>query len=278
MSLESFLQTDAAVNPGNSGGALVNTKGELVGINTAIYSETGNFAGYSFAVPISIAGKVANDLKQYGTVQRAILGVQIMSVGDIADMLGYPNLPAFEFDEPGWGKILVIAVEFVPRDEVLQWAKNLVNKPEYKNHKVIFITHSYLDIGNKRVTKDGYKISPQNSGQAIWEKLIYPSSNIRLVLCGHVGRGTGEYENNVAYRVDKNSAGKDVSQMTFNVQYVGGGPEGNGGDGWLRILEFMPDGKTIKVRTYSPLFGISKLTRHLAHRTAPYDQFDIILE
>ena len=93
-----------------------------------------------------------------------------------------------------------------------------------------------------------------------------------------VGRGTGEYENNVAYRVDKNSAGKDVSQMTFNVQYVGGGPEGNGGDGWLRILEFMPDGKTIKVRTYSPLFGISKLTKHLAHRTAPYDQFDIILE
>ena len=153
---------------------------------------------------------------------------------------------AFEFDEPGWGKILVIAVEFVPRDEVLQWAKDLVNKPEYKNHKVIFITHSYLDIGNKRVTKDGYKISPQNSGQAIWEKLIYPSSNIRLVLCGHVGRGTGEYENNVAYRVDKNSAGKDVSQMTFNVQYVGGGPEGNGGDGWLRILEFMPDGKTIQ--------------------------------
>ena len=79
------------------------------------------------------------------------------------------------------------------------------NKPEYKNHKVIFITHSYLDIGNKRVTKDGYKISPQNSGQAIWEKLIYPSSNIRLVLCGHVGRGTGEYENNVAYRVDDQS-------------------------------------------------------------------------
>ena len=60
------------------------------------------------------------------------------------------------------GKDFVIAVEFVPRDEVLQWAKDLVNKPEYKNHKVIFITHSYLNIGNKRVTKDGYKISPQN--------------------------------------------------------------------------------------------------------------------
>ena len=63
--IQSFIQTDAAVNPGNSGGALVNTKGELVGINTMIYSETGNFAGYSFAVPISIAGKVASDLKQY---------------------------------------------------------------------------------------------------------------------------------------------------------------------------------------------------------------------
>jgi Do/DeqQ family serine protease len=73
----SFIQTDAAVNRGNSGGALVNTQGELVGINTAIYSQTGDFAGYSFAVPISIAGKVVNDLKQYGTVQRAMLGVMI---------------------------------------------------------------------------------------------------------------------------------------------------------------------------------------------------------
>ena len=91
--IESFIQTDAAVNPGNSGGALVNTKGELVGINTAIYSETGNFAGYSFAVPISIAGKIASDLKQYGTVQRAVLGVQIIGVGEIMDRLSMPNVP-----------------------------------------------------------------------------------------------------------------------------------------------------------------------------------------
>ncbi len=91
--IESFIQTDAAVNPGNSGGALVNTKGELIGINTAIYSETGNYAGYSFAVPISIAGKVASDLKQYGTVQRAVLGVSILGVGDIMDRLSMPNIP-----------------------------------------------------------------------------------------------------------------------------------------------------------------------------------------
>ncbi|MCC8144330.1 MAG: Do family serine endopeptidase [Tannerellaceae bacterium] len=83
--IESFIQTDAAVNPGNSGGALVNTRGELIGINTAIYSETGNFAGYSFAIPISIAGKVATDLKQYGTVQRAMLGVSITDVSALTD-------------------------------------------------------------------------------------------------------------------------------------------------------------------------------------------------
>lgn len=75
LGIESFIQTDAAVNPGNSGGALVNTAGELVGINTAIYSETGNYAGYSFAVPSSIVSKVVTDLKQYGTVQRALLGI-----------------------------------------------------------------------------------------------------------------------------------------------------------------------------------------------------------
>ncbi|MGV8962172.1 MAG: Do family serine endopeptidase [Candidatus Saccharimonadaceae bacterium] len=74
-SLQSFIQIDAAVNPGNSGGALVNTRGELVGINTAIYSQTGNFAGYAFAIPISIAGKVASDLKEFGSVQRAVLGI-----------------------------------------------------------------------------------------------------------------------------------------------------------------------------------------------------------
>jgi Do/DeqQ family serine protease len=78
--VESFIQTDAAVNPGNSGGALVNTKGELVGINTAIYSETGNFVGYSFAVPISLVKKVVSDIREYGAVQRAVLGVMIIDV------------------------------------------------------------------------------------------------------------------------------------------------------------------------------------------------------
>ena len=80
MKIESFIQTDAAVNPGNSGGALVNTRGELVGINTAIASQTGSYTGYSFAVPTSIVSKVVADLKEYSVVQRAVLGVQIADI------------------------------------------------------------------------------------------------------------------------------------------------------------------------------------------------------
>ncbi len=79
-SIESFIQTDAAVNPGNSGGALVNQKGELVGMNTAIASRTGSYAGYSFAIPVTIIRKVVDDLKKYGEVQRALLGVEIIGV------------------------------------------------------------------------------------------------------------------------------------------------------------------------------------------------------
>jgi len=80
MPLESFIQTDAAVNPGNSGGALVNARGELVGINTAIASQTGSYSGYSFAIPVSIARKVVEDLSKFGEVQRALLGVSIKTV------------------------------------------------------------------------------------------------------------------------------------------------------------------------------------------------------
>jgi Do/DeqQ family serine protease len=80
MRIESFIQTDAAVNPGNSGGALVDTQGRLVGINTAIASQTGSYSGYSFAIPANIVQKVVADLKEFGEVQRALLNVNI---GDV---------------------------------------------------------------------------------------------------------------------------------------------------------------------------------------------------
>ena len=92
-SVESFIQTDAAVNPGNSGGALVNTKGELVGINAAIASHTGSYEGYSFAIPSNIVRKVVDDLLLYGTAQRGYLGVQIAELTqEIADKEGLENI------------------------------------------------------------------------------------------------------------------------------------------------------------------------------------------
>jgi serine protease Do len=80
--IESFIQTDAAVNPGNSGGALVNTKGELIGINAAIASGTGNYVGYSFAIPVNIVKKVVGDLMKYGKTQRAYLGIYYKEIDD----------------------------------------------------------------------------------------------------------------------------------------------------------------------------------------------------
>ncbi len=84
--VESFIQTDAAINAGNSGGALVNTRGELVGINAMLYSQTGSFSGYGFAIPTTIMNKVVDDLKKYGTVQRAMVGIMGMNVKDYVDL------------------------------------------------------------------------------------------------------------------------------------------------------------------------------------------------
>lgn len=83
--VESFIQTDAAINPGNSGGALVNTRGELIGIDAMLYSQTGSFSGYGFAIPTSIMNKVVDDLKTYGTVQRAVVGIQGSDVKNYVD-------------------------------------------------------------------------------------------------------------------------------------------------------------------------------------------------
>lgn len=98
--IESFIQTDAAVNRGNSGGALVNTRGELIGINTAISSRNGSFVGYSFAVPSNIARKIVEDLMEYGNVQNAILGVQGGELNQkVAEKLGINDTEGFYISE-----------------------------------------------------------------------------------------------------------------------------------------------------------------------------------
>ena len=83
--VEAFIQTDAAINAGNSGGALVNSRGELVGINAMLYSQTGSYSGYGFAIPTTIMTKVVDDLKKYGTVQRAFIGIQGLDVKTYVD-------------------------------------------------------------------------------------------------------------------------------------------------------------------------------------------------
>jgi len=97
MRVESFIQTDAAINKGNSGGALVNTSGELIGVNTAIASQSGSYQGYGFAIPSNLASKVAQDIIQYGEVRRALLGVTIVSVNStLADDLDMDRIEGVE--------------------------------------------------------------------------------------------------------------------------------------------------------------------------------------
>lgn len=193
---------------------------------------------------------------------------------------------AYEFIDKAWGKILVITFEFAPRDEAIEWAKQLSESEAYKEHKVIILTHSWLDTAGNRIKEEGYTLRPCNWAEAVWQKLVYPSKNICLVLCGHTGAAP-KIEGDVAktnfkptssYRVDKAADGRNIPQMMFNSQQGDGDWNGNGGDCWLRILEFKPDGKTIGVRTFSPMFALSKLTQHLAWRTAEYDQYEIVIE
>lgn len=100
--IESFIQTDAALNQGNSGGALVNVDGQLIGINSAIASHTGYFTGYSFAIPSNIAKKVVSDLKQHGVVQRAVLAVGVREVNaEVAQELALPEVKGIELMEIG---------------------------------------------------------------------------------------------------------------------------------------------------------------------------------
>ncbi|MBQ7813923.1 MAG: metallophosphoesterase [Thermoguttaceae bacterium] len=189
---------------------------------------------------------------------------------------------AYEFEGTGGQKILVVSLEFAPRPETLEWAKALFARPEYANHFGIVLTHSYLrpyTAGLERDVKEGYGLSKAGgaAGETIWQKLAQPSSNIRLVICGHHSTADN-MEGCAGFRVDKNAAGKTVSQLLFDTQAMGGGWEGNGGDGWLQLLEFSKDMKTVKVRTFSPLFAISPSTRANAWNREKYCEFEFSIE
>ncbi len=192
---------------------------------------------------------------------------------------GHPSLDnaAFEFISPNNRKFLFMNLEFAPRDTIINWANAVIGKSKYKDHTVAILTHSYLNAKSEHIEKENYPITDGNYGKAVWGKLVQPSSNVQLVFSGHIG-GADNFKAHIGFRTDKNSANKKVSQMTFNAQAMGGGWHGNGGDGWLRILEFLPDGKTVKVRTFSPLFAISPGTQNLSWSREPFNEFSFEID
>ncbi|MEL7586229.1 MAG: metallophosphoesterase [Prolixibacteraceae bacterium] len=180
----------------------------------------------------------------------------------------------YKWKSPFGQSFLIFSLEFAPRAAMLQWAKEVAARPEYKNHLGVLLTHSYQNSKNELTNNEKYALTDANYGAVIWKDFVQPAGNMRFVFCGHIA-DSELHQGMVSYQEDKNAAGKDVHQMLFNAQREGGGWHGNGGDGWLRILEFLPDGKTIKVHTFSPLFWASPSTRHLAWRTESFDRYDI---
>jgi len=187
---------------------------------------------------------------------------------------------AYEFTapHPDNRKFLFITLEFAPTDSSLEWAKKLVDEPRFENHICVILTHSYLAYTGERIKEEKYVLSKQggNPGEGIFQKLVYPAKNIRLVVCGHIAK-PDQWERGVVFSTDTNFYGKTVAQMAFNTQAITGW-HGNGGDGWLRLLEFMPDKKTVKATTFSPFFAISPSTQHLAWRHEPLNEFTFTIE
>lgn len=188
---------------------------------------------------------------------------------------------AYEFTAPAPDnrKFLIISLQFAPTDNDLKWAAKLAAEPRFKNHFGIVLTHSYIRWTGERIQQEKYKLSKEggNPGEAIFQKLVFPAKNIRMVICGHIARAD-IWERGIAFSMAQNASGKKVAQMAFNTQAIGGGFHGSGGDGWLRLLEFMPDRKTIKATTFSPLFAISPSTRHLAWKHDERSEFTFTLE
>ena len=189
---------------------------------------------------------------------------------------------AYEFTAPApdGRKFLIITLQFAPNNAQLKWAKKIADNPKFANHIGIVLTHSYMFANGERIKEENYTINKKFGGQPgeeIFKKLVYPAKNIRLVVCGHVC-SPDDWDKAVGFSVAKNSSGKTVSQLVFNTQAIGGGFSGSGGDGWLRLLEFMPDRKTVKATTFSPYFAISPRTCHLAWKTDARNEFTFIIE
>ncbi|MDO6601874.1 metallophosphoesterase [Arenibacter palladensis] len=219
-----------------------------------------------------------SNYSQYFPVHRNILNAKALrAAGKNIDGLPSVENATYELISPQQRKFLFLNLEFAPRDTILQWANSEISKEIYKDHTVVMLTHSYLNAQNKHMEKENYPIEDANYGKAIWEKLVAPSKNVQLVFSGHIG-SPDNFKAHTAFKVDKNAAGKKVNQLTFNAQAMGGGWHGNGGEGWLRIMEFLPDGKTVITTTFSPHFAISPTTQKMAYQWDDYNNFSFQLD
>ena len=176
-----------------------------------------------------------------------------------------------------WGEVYVMGLEFKPRQEVLNWAKKTIESKKYKGKRFIILTHAFINQHGVLSNDDNYKMKGV-SAYKWWDSFVKNTPEITAIFCVHHCDNNNAFEQSTCFKTFKNESGGNVHAMMFNPQTIGGGFSGNGGDGWLRILEFMPDGETIKVKTYSPFFGISPMTKHFAWRVADFDMFEFKLD
>ncbi len=215
---------------------------------------------------------------KYFPAHRNLLNEKALRVvGKNKDEMPSVENAAYEFVSPHNRKFLFLNLEFAPRDTILGWAKEVLAQDRFQEHTAVVLTHSYLNAEHQHIEKENYPIQDGNYGKAIWKKLVAPSKNVQMVFSGHIG-AVDDFKAHTAYRLDRNAAGKKVNQITFNAQAMGGGWHGNGGDGWLRIMEFLPDGKTVIMRTFSPHFALSPSTQKLSYSKEAYNNFEIQLD
>ncbi|MCQ0112226.1 3',5'-cyclic AMP phosphodiesterase CpdA [Zhouia amylolytica] len=225
----------------------------------------------------NVENRKTNYIKYFPAHRNLMNARALRAVGKNADEMPSIENAAYEFVSPHDRKFLFVNLEFAPRDTTLEWAKEVLAQDRFQQHTAVVLTHSYLNAENQHIEKENYPIENGNYGKAIWDKLIAPSRNVQMVFSGHIG-AADNFKAHTAYREDKNAAGKKVNQITFNAQAMGGGWHGNGGDGWLRIMEFLPDGKTVIMRTFSPHFALSPSTQELSYSKDSFNNFTIQLD
>ncbi len=156
----------------------------------------------------------------------------------------------YEFTAPDGRKVLVVSLEWAPRQQVVAWANQIVGQSKYEQHTAILLTHAYTNHDDTywELSPTTYPaVADGNDGDDLWNELVKLHNNFEMVFSGHVG-GDG-----LGYIASNGIDGNLVHQMLFNTQF-----EANGGSGWIRVLEFMDDGHTVRVRTFSPHHGLQK--------------------